>query len=118
MNDGEVALRRLLVAGRDGAKASEAIEEDLHARALAVELLVELELVVLAGLVGADDWLHLVRAHLIDQLIRVVARVAEKGLAACVFQQVECGGALVPMPRRQGEEVWIAFRVYKSVDLR
>ena len=117
MDQGEIVAGGLVVAGGDRPKSLQAVEEDFDEVALPVESSDE-SVLDLALWLGVDDGLHAARTHSADELVGVVASVANERLASGVTKQLLGDAHLVALPRRERDVDGAAFGVDDGVELR
>lgn len=96
LDQGKVVLGGFLVARGDGAKALEPEEEDLHDVASAIECSVE-AMLLLSLRLRVDYWLDISCSDLPQECVRVVAGVANEGIASSEVEQLECLDHLVSL---------------------
>lgn len=111
----EVACRLLVTSG-DGTKPLEGVEEALDEIPLAIQRANKAVLLFPLGL-GVDDGFHLFRADRLDELVRVVARVANQGLSASVLKQLASRDHFVPLPLRERDVDRARFGVDDGMEL-
>jgi hypothetical protein len=116
VQEAQVVLRSLFVACRDPAAALQPVKEDLDAITDAVELLV-VSMDHAPRRVGRDYDEHALGLRLRSNRRRVVARVADQGLADGVLDQNLRDRRLVLLAGGQLEVKWSAFAVNERVDL-
>jgi hypothetical protein len=117
MEDGEVAGRRLVVAGGDGSAALEVVEEAFDAVAEAVEAAVQTR-PLLAARMRVDDWGDAEDLRGLSDVVGVIARVSDYRFAFDVEEEFlgDCG--LMLLPRGELQVDWLTARRCDGVNLR
>jgi hypothetical protein len=95
VEQGEVVTGGLFVAGGEGAKAFELMEEQLDAEALAVQLAREWTAACFATGMLANDDLHTSLVELLNQFTAVVGGVREESPALRVLDELLGDGGFV-----------------------
>jgi hypothetical protein len=116
VDEGEVVAGSFVVARSDGAKAFEVVEEDLDEVAEPVELSDE---AVLARALRhrVDDRTHTLGTDGLQEVIRVIAAVADESLATGVSEQLVGSRYFVALARRERDVERPALGVDDGVEL-
>lgn len=110
MNAGEKVSRKLVVAGGDGTKVLEFIEEALDQIALAIKREVARRWRRTVGF-RRDHRGDFALSKTVAERISIVRLVADQGFRIDPFEQRFCAGQIVGLPRREHDIDGIAERI-------
>lgn len=117
MDQAEKAARGLVVAGGDGSKALQVVEESFDEVALGEER-APLRQLSASFRLRRDHRKHLVLTDVGAEVVRVVARVADECPATRVGEQLSSRNQLMALPLRERDVERAALGVDDRVDLR